>query len=59
MTYEEASRSICESVRFRWMWTPTSARWGLGEAVRLLKGPETGMKSPRIAVGASLDGFMW
>lgn len=54
MTYEEARRSMCESVRFRWMWTPTSARWRLGEAAR-----PTGMKLPRIAVGASSDGFMW
>lgn len=56
MTYEEASRSICESVRFRWMWTPTSERCRLGEAARLF---ETGMKFPLIAVGASSDGFMW
>lgn len=59
MTYEEASRSICKSVRLRWMWTPTAC-WRLGEAARLLEVvPETGMKFPRIAVGASSDGFMW
>jgi hypothetical protein len=39
------------------MWTPTSARWRLGEAARLEE-PETGMKFPRIEVGASSDGFM-
>lgn len=57
ITYEEASRSICDSVRLRWMWKLASARRRLGEAARL-KDPETGIKFPRIAVGASSDGFM-